>query len=219
MLYEIITQTIGFIAIAVNIVSVQFNSHAKIVFMRTLSSFLFAVQYLLLSAYTGVILEFIGWIRNFVFIYLVKKGKDTKPWIYFFSGLTLVIGVSTIILTWNKSISSIRWTDNLTVATILMVGISVLSILAKILSTIAYGIKNPHKIRLINMTTSPCWVVYNFVCFSIAGVINEIMNICSIIVAEIRYSRPNKKSASITQADNEPCFDGENTDKNHTEIG
>jgi len=201
MIYEIITQTIGFIAIAVNILAVQFNSHAKIVTMRTIGSILFGIQYIMLSAYTGVVMEVIGWIRNIVFIYLVQKEKSTKPWIIFFSILTFILGGTTIILTWNTAISAIRWTDNVVFATVLMVGISVLSIIAKVLSTVAYGIKEPHKIRMLNIPTCSCWLVYNFVAFSIAGVVNEIMTLCSVFIAEFRYAKTKKKSTCNKQAD------------------
>lgn len=201
MFVEVLIQTIGFIAIAVNILAMQYNSHAKIVIMRTLGSFLFGIQYLLLSAYAGVVMELIGWIRNITFIFLVKKGKSTKPWIVFFSLITVASGVSTILLTWNYSINGIRWTDSIPLATALLVGISVLSIVAKVLSTVAYGVKNPRSIRMLNLFTSPCWLVYNLVAFSIAGVANEIMTICSIIVAEKRFSNNNTKSADNLPTD------------------
>ena len=199
-MYEIITQAIGFIAIFVNIMAVQFNSHAKIVVMRTIGSFLFGVQYVMLSAYTGVVMEAIGWIRNLVFIYLVKKKVSTKPWILFFSVITVILGVTTIILSWNASINAVgRWTSNVSFATVLAVGISVISIVAKVLSTVAYGIDNAHKIRLLNIPTCSCWLVYNFVAFSLAGILNEIMTLCSVTVAEVRYSKAKKETACSMQ--------------------
>jgi len=121
--------------------------------------------------------------------------------IIFFSILTFILGGTTIILTWNTAISAIRWTDNVVFATVLMVGISVLSIIAKVLSTVAYGIKEPHKIRMLNIPTCSCWLVYNFVAFSIAGVVNEIMTLCSVFIAEFRYAKTKKKSTCNKQAD------------------
>ena len=204
-MYEIITQAIGFIAIFINIMAVQFNSHAKIVVMRTIGSFLFGVQYVMLSAYTGVVMEAIGWIRNLVFIYLVKKNVSTKPWIVFFSLVTVALGVTTIILSWNASIDAVgRWTSDLSFATVLAVGISIISIIAKVLSTVAYGIDDAHKIRMLNIPTCSCWLVYNFVAFSLAGILNEIMTLCSVTVAEVRYSKTKKQAACNTQtAENE----------------
>ena len=75
---EIIAQIIGFLAIAMNIISVQFNTHFKIMLFKSLGSFLFCVQYLMLGAYPGFVMDFIGVIRNFVFAYNVKRNKSNK---------------------------------------------------------------------------------------------------------------------------------------------
>lgn len=196
---DFLIQAIGFIAIAFNLVAVQFNSHGKIVFLKTVGSFLFGVQYLLLSAYTGVVMEIVGWIRNVIFIILVKKNKPTKWWIVFFSLFTVITGLTTIILTWESSVVSVLWlTKNNSVAIILTIAISILSIIAKVLSTVAYGINDAHKIRMINLPTCSCWIVYNFVSFSLAGILNEAMSIISIIIAEIRYKRIKSPTKSTS---------------------
>jgi len=138
-----------------------------------------------------MVMDLIGSTRNIVFANTVKKGKSTKPYIILFSILTLVLGVLSIVLTWD--ISSIKWTSNVKIATILMVIVSVISIIAKLLTTVAYGIKNPHLIRMVNLPSCSLWVVYNLVVFSLAGIVNEIMSIISIIIAEIRYKKPKDK--------------------------
>lgn len=199
---DFLIQAVGFAAIAFNLIAVQFNSHGKIVFLKTIGSFLFGVQYFLLSAYTGVVMELVGWIRNFIFIYLVKHNKPTKWWILFFSLFTVATGLTTIILTWESSLISVAWlTKDTTIALLLTVIISALSIIAKVLSTIAYGINDAHKIRMINLPTCSCWIIYNFVSFSLAGVLNEAMSIASIIIAEIRYKhlKPNKSTTILDE--------------------
>ncbi len=188
-------QAIGFLAIAFNLIAVQFNSHNAIVWLKTIGSFLFGIQYLFLGAITGVVMELIGWIRNIIFIQLVKRNKPTKPWIVFFSIVTIITGVTTIILAWEKSLVAVAWlTSDYTIALILTIGISILSIIAKVLSTVAYGINDSHKIRMINLPTCSCWIVYNFVAFSLAGILNEAMSIASIIIAEVRYKKIKNKS-------------------------
>lgn len=196
MFFEIFVQIIGFIAIAMNIISMQFNTHGMVMLFKSLGSFLFALQYLLLGAFTGMVMDIIGVIRNFVFAYNVKKGKSNKWWIVLFCIITFVAGITTILLTWGATITALtRWTDNATALTTLAVIISVLSILAKLLSTIGYGAKSAHAIRMINLPTFSMWVVYNFIAFSIAGIASDIMSIGSIIVAEIRFrKKPDKTS-------------------------
>ncbi len=192
-LFDIFVQLIGFVAIFVNIISVQFNTYKKIIFFKTLGSLLFATQYLFLGAYAGMIMDLIGAIRNIVFTSVVRKNKSTKPYIIFFSILTLVLGVLTIILTWEKSIIAVsKWSNNFKIITFLTVLISVISIIAKLLTTIAYGINNPHKIRMLNLPSSSCWVVYNVIVLSLAGILNEIFVVSSIIIAEIRYKNDRK---------------------------
>ena len=186
---DIIIQVIGFIAISFSIIAVQFNTHGKIIAFKTLSSLLFAIQYLLLGAYTGMVMDVIGSARNIVFTHTVKKGKSTKNQIIFFSILTVLLGVTSIILTWD--VSKIIWTENVKIATILMVIVSITSIIAKLLTTVAYGIKNPHLIRMVNLPSCSLWLIYNIVVFSLAGVLNEIMSIVSIILAEIRLKKVN----------------------------
>ncbi len=210
MWLDILVQIIGFIAIGMNLIAVQFNKHWKIVAFCTFGSFLFGVQYAFLGAYTGVVMEAVGWIRNFVFIRQVQLGKPTRKLIYLFSIITLILGVISIILSWDKSIEAVlRWSSDITIATILSVGISIVAIVAKVLSTVAYGIENPHRIRMIKLPVSILWFFYNVIAFSIAGVINEIMSVCSITIAEFRFK--NKKPVCSEQT-------GLNTNKDDNQI-
>lgn len=190
---ELVIQIIGFIGIALNIISVQFNSHFKIMLFKTLGSLTFVIQYVFLGAWVGMIMDFIGCIRNIIFTHNVQKGKSNKWWVVFFSVITFVAGVVTIITTWNTSITYAKnWSDNPDTVLTIAVSISIISIVAKLLTTIAYGFKSPHVIRRINIPSNACWVVYNMVAFSIAGVINDLMCLISTVVAEVRYcKKPN----------------------------
>lgn len=190
MFFDILIQVIGFVGIALNILSVQFNKHWQIMLFKTLGSLTFVIQYLLLGAWVGMVMDLIGSIRNIVFTLNVKNNKSNKWWIIFFSIITLIAGVLTIIFTWDKSIGyASNWSNNPNVVLIIAISISIISIVAKLLTTIAYGFKNPHLIRMINLPSNACWVVYNVVAFSIAGVINDLMCLLSIIVAEIRFRK------------------------------
>lgn len=187
MCFDILIQLIGFIAIAINIIAVQFNKYGTIILLKTVGSFLFALQYLFLGAYTGMIMDIIGSVRNIIFSLNVKNNRSNKAPVIIFSLLTAILGTTTIILTWN--VSKIVWTDNLKIATLVMVLISILSIIAKLISTVSYAINNPHKMRLLNFPSSSCWLVYNLITFSIAGVVNEIMTMSSIVIAELRFKK------------------------------
>lgn len=206
--FDVVVQGIGFIAIAMNILSVQFNTHFKIMFFKSMGSFLFCVQYLLLGAFTGLVMDLVGVIRNFVFAYNVKKNRSNKWWIVIFCIITAVAGIATIILTWNKTLLTLsRWTSNAPTLMALAVFISIISVVAKLGSTIGYGFKSPHAIRMINLPTFAMWICYNVIVFSLAGVISDSMSIVSIIIAEIRYHKKPKINDGV--CDNPPSNDAQ----------
>ena len=191
MLFEIFVQALGFVGIALNIIAVQFNKYRTIILFKTLGSILFALQYFLLGEYTGMIMDLIGSVRNIIFSLNVKNKRSNKVPVIIFSCITVVAGVLTIALTWD--VGKIMWTDNLKVATILMLIISILSIFAKLISTISYSIEDPHKMRMCNLPSSICWLVYNFVAFTLAGIANEVMTVTSIFIAELRFRKVKDK--------------------------
>jgi len=109
-------------------------------------------------------MNFIGCVRNFIYAKNVEKGRSTLPWIIFFCIIMVAVGI----LTWASPISLIP-------------------LVAKILSTIAYGIKNTRAVRLLTLPTSLGWLVYDAVVDSDAGVINEIFTSTSILIAIVRF--------------------------------
>ena len=193
MFFDIFVQALGFIAIGMNLISVQFNTHGKIMLFKTLGSLLFALQYLLLGAFAGMAMDLIGTIRNIVFTNNVKKGRSNKFYIILFSIITLVFGVTAIALTWETTLKTLsRWSTNVGTITLLAVMISILSITAKLITTISYGFKSPHVIRMTNIPSSACWIIYNVMVFSIAGIVSDVITVASIIVAEIRVRKPKQ---------------------------
>ena len=193
-MFDVFVQVLGFVAIAMNLIAVQFNTHGKIMLFKTLGSALFFVQYFLLGAYTGMIMDFIGSVRNIVFSYNVKKGRSNKVWIILFSIITVILGLTSILLTWQKQIEALsHWSSDKSVILILAISVSVISIIAKLLTTIAYGFKDAHVIRMTNLPSCSLWIVYNVVVFSLAGIFNELMSIISIIIAEIRFKKKKVK--------------------------
>ena len=160
---EILIQSIGILGIAASIISFQCKRHKIILVFRTLNEFLFAIQYVLLCAYTGAAMNILGCIRNTIFSKLVEHKKDTKLSVIIFSILFTVFGIAT----WQGPKS-------------------VLIIVAKVLSTLAYGNKNTTIVRCIILTTSSSWLIYNILVHSIAGAACEIFTLVSLITGIIR---------------------------------
>lgn len=196
-------QAIGFVAIALNLLAVQFNKYHKIILFKTLGSALFVLQYFMFAyfkndstAYIGMFMDGVGIFRNVIFSNNIKNQKSNKNAVIVFSILTFIFGLGSIIFAWNETLNKITFTDNQILVTIIIVFINILAVLAKLISTISYSIKNPHTIRMLNIPTSICWIIYNAMVFSIAGVVSDSMTLISVIIAEIRF-KENKEEKPL----------------------
>lgn len=160
---ELITQGLGALGIIAGIISFQCKKHKWILFFRTLNEFLFGVQYLLLGAYTGMMMNFIGCVRNIIFSNNVAKNRKNTVAVLIFSGIFVLFGI----LTWAGPKS-------------------ILIMVAKVLTSLAYGNKNTTVVRTVVLITSSCWLIYNSFVGSYAGILCEIFTLGSLILGIIR---------------------------------
>ena len=77
--------------------------------------------------------------------------------------------------------------------------ISIFVVLAKLISSVALGIKNPKAIRILNLISNPCWLVYNIYVGSIAGMITDSLVTMSVLIAVIRLDIFSKKESPSSQ--------------------
>lgn len=162
--WTVLIQGIGFLGIACSVLAFQHKQYRRLVGLRAATELFFGIQYLLLGAYSGAAADFLGCFRNWVFLDCDRKGKPLKVWRFLFC--IIFVGVS--VLTWAGPKS-------------------LLSAVAKVASTIAYGSSNPRLIRLITLCSSGCWLIYNSLVFSIAGVLGEVITLSSVIIGIIRF--------------------------------
>lgn len=179
---EIFIQLIGILGAIFGFIAYQKNEHKKIMLYKTSSELTFALQFILLGAYTGVAMNVIGCVRNLVFARQVKKNKSTAAGIILFSLLMAAAGA----LTWTGPVC-------------------LLAIAGKIFTTLAYGMKNPQKVRLLTLPSSGCWLIYDVVCRSLGGIVTEVFTVVSIVIAEVRFRKKKgekaaKQAAEATEA-------------------
>lgn len=160
---NVIAQIIGAVGLLCAVLSFQQRTHRLIVVFQILSCSAFCVHFTLLGAYTGAILNLIGVLRSIVFVNKGKRWADSKIWLVVFCGMSIAVGVAT----WNNIFSA-------------------LPIAGMICTTVAFWVKTPKYVRLIAFPSSPLWLIYNLINNSYAGVITEVVNMCSIITAMIR---------------------------------
>lgn len=167
---DIITQGIGFGGAALNFLSFQQNKRSRIIGFQIVAALLFITHYIFLGftsgedAFTGAALNFIGLTRSIVFINNDKKWAKSPVWLVIFIVVSAIAGV----LTWEAWYSFLPST-------------------AMILTTVSYWMKDETKIRLITFPSSPCWLIFNIITGSVAGIVTECIVMSSLIIAIVRY--------------------------------
>jgi len=161
--FQILTQAVGYVGLVFGVIAFQCKKHKNVMLAKTANETFFALQYFLLGAYTGVAMNLIGSLRNMLFAKQVEKGKSTLPMRVVFSLAFVIFGI----VTWQSPMS-------------------LAVMLAKVVSTFAYGMKNTRAIRFLTLPTSACWLIYNYLSSSSAGVICEAFTLLSIVTAIIR---------------------------------
>lgn len=161
---EFIAQVIGIIAMAVGALSLAQKNTKTILLIQIFSTALFGIHYFMLGAYAGSALNVLSMLRNLI----IKKKKhewaDPKIWFPIFV-LSFAVAVY---------FSG----DGL---------LGLLPFAGCIFVSIGLYIDEGKKARRFIVCSSPCWLIYNAINMSIGGVIAEIINICSLASAFIRF--------------------------------
>ena len=156
-------QGIGFFGTLLVAIGMQQKKYDRIVACKISNEIISGFQYLLLGGYTGMTVNFASCFANGVYWWRIKKGKSTLPFQILFGIMFVVIGL----LSWHG------W-------------ISIFVVCAKMISSVALGINNPKVIRILNLISTPCWLVYNIFMFNIAGMCSDLIMLTSLVVAIIR---------------------------------
>jgi len=166
----LIAQALAFLGTITIVIGMQQKKYKHIAMCKIGNEFLSGIHYILLGGYTGMMANFASCIANAIYYFRIKKGKSTLPFQIVFAVVFVAIGV----LSWHGPIS-------------------IFVVLAKLISSVALGIKNPRIIRILNLISNPCWLVYNLYIGSIAGILTDTLVTASVIIAVFRLDLFPKK--------------------------
>ncbi len=158
-------QAIGFVAMALGILSFQAKSRTGILLMQMTAGLIWMTQFLLLGAYTGAFLNVVGAVRNLIYSRKEKVKFLNSP------------AVPALIMTAFVTVGMLTYDGPM----------SLLPVAAMLISSVALYITEERKIRFLSFFVSPPWLVYDAYTGSIPGVAAEIFTICSIGIAIWRY--------------------------------
>ncbi len=184
-------QFVGVAALIVAFISFQQKSQKRIVFVQFLSSILFTIHFFMISAYVGALLNGIGILRAGVFMNKDRRWAQSKIWLWLFN----FICIAAVILTCDGNLNLTTWNISLSSPDFY---ISLLPMVGMILTTLAFWIEDPAKVRRISLPSSPCWMTYNLYHHSWAGACSDLFVMTSILIAMFRYDfkRSHRENAA-----------------------
>ena len=165
----VIPQIIGLLAVATFLLSYQQKKRENIILLNVISRCLYILQYVLLGAFSGAVLDILGAGSSFVagkkHTSFVKKHE--KQIIVAITALIVVAGVAIAVI--NESF------------------LDLFSLTGVLLHTSAFWINNEKIIRRVSLIGSPFWFVYNFCSHAYGSAVGDILTVCSIVIAMIRH--------------------------------
>lgn len=154
------SQFIGFLAFIIFVISVQQKSKSKILFLQIVSFLFYALQYLLIQAYPGMIVFIINMIRSIAFYQSTKKQKTNKYLFFVFIFLSLICGIVTY--------------EEL---------FDILPIIAAVLSIIFTWQPSTKILRFGQIIICISWIIYDVFVLAYIGILTETIIIISTIIA------------------------------------
>lgn len=172
---EILPQILGLLAVATFLLSYQQKKRANIILLNVISRCLYILQYLLLGAFAGAVLDILGAVSS------VVAGRKHTPFIRkhtkaVWIALSLCIAAA-----------------GCTVAVLNRSWIDLFSVIGVLLHTGAFWISDEKIIRRVSLLGSPFWFVYNFLSRAYGSAVGDLLTMGSIVLAMYRHREKQEK--------------------------
>ena len=164
----VVATVVGILAVAMFLLSYQQKKRKNIIIWNIISRCLYVVQYVLLGAYSGAVLDVLG-----ALVSVIAEKKDHPR---------IAKHIKAIVITCNLVIVG--------VGLLLYENVfSLLPIAGVLLHTGAFWLRDERIIRRISLLGSPFWFVYNLISRAYGSCIGDLLTMVSIVVAMVKYRK------------------------------
>ena len=178
-LYTLTAQAIGIVAMAFNTLSYQQEKRSTVIAMQMVGTFLFSINFYMLGATMGCILNALAAVRALIFLNKEKVHADHWAWFVGFVAVYILSYWMTFTVFGKEA--SLR---NLILEFLPLIGMVAI--------TISFRLSDAKAIRKYALISSPCWLVYNIANFSIGAIVCEVLSLGSILIGMFRLDRTKK---------------------------
>lgn len=168
---DIASQIIGFAAVGLYLLSYQLKKRKQIVWVTCISNALYVLQYLLLGAFSGAVMDIMSTVSSFF-----AAKKNDPPF--------------------SKYSRILAWSNMIIIAVVGFVSaflqhewIELLPIAGALFQTGGLWCDNEQTIRKFGLCSAPFWLVYNYISRAYGPAFGSLFAIISIIVSMVRYRK------------------------------
>ncbi len=167
----ILSQIIGFAAVGLYLLSYQLKKRNQIVWVTCISNALYVLQYILLGAFSGAVMDIMSTVSSF---FAAKKNSAA------FKRYARILAWSNMIIIAAVGLIS---------AFIQREWIELLPIAGALFQTGGLWCDNEQTIRRFGLCSAPFWLVYNYISHAYGPALGSLIAIISIIISLIRYRK------------------------------
>lgn len=157
---------LGTLAVVTFLLCFQFKKRKNIIVMNLVSRTLYILQYILLGAFEGAVLDFTGFVLSFFARY-----KEKEFFKKYFRVIIVVVNLLLLAI-------GIYMYDNI---------FSLFAVAGIIFEITALWLTEEKNIRILSLVSAPCWLVYNFINGAYGSVVGNILAVISITIAMLRF--------------------------------
>ena len=179
MAIKITAQIIGIFGMAANIWSYQQKTKLSVLVFQLAGAVLFTLNFVLLGAITGAMLNGINILLALVFVFKDRTHADHVAWAVAFS-FAYISAYAMTFLVFDMP------------PTLPNLAREALPLAGTLLTVASYKMKDAAAIRRLGFFRSPVWLIYDAFVFSVGGVLCEVFSLASMIVGVIRLDRKKK---------------------------
>lgn len=168
----ITAQILGVMAVVAFLLSFQFKTRKNIILVNLLSRIFYILQYILLGAFEGAALDFIGFVSSFV-----AKNKDKEIITKYYKWLIVLINVVLLVV-------GLLLYENI---------YSIFALLGIFFEIMGLFLTKEKNIRAVSFVSAPMWLVYNFANRAYGSAVGSVLVMISIGVAMVRLDLKKSK--------------------------
>lgn len=169
---DVVAQVLGILPLSLSLFIYTQKTRSRILIFKSISTFLWAVHYVVLGQTTGALTNAVLTVRGIIFAQRGKKG---------FSGLH--IPIIFILFTILSAIPDFQGAKN------------ILPMVGSCLTLTGFWQNDLKKLRLYNFVGTALWLAYGLLSFSIPSIISNLFALISIIYALLQEHLAKNKKA------------------------